>query len=651
MIRYSYATRREYIQRHLHLWKPHEKSGLSLRDIAWKVKENFGLETAPSPSTITSDLKIIAEGRADHSPSDEALDALAPENFPEWRKAMFVDPKGDPYETPIHQYAWFYLLVSLALKQPLPEWVVEWFTEHDVDLSEINDWAENLNQLVTIFLLAPPRHGKTDLLRHTVIWLICRQPNIRIMWQSHNLPTAEITTAWLKREFETNQKLIAEYGPFVQDGNWSDNHFIVATRTINLASPTIQAFGKTTGTINRDADVIVSDDIFDPKSSESITQVTKDVRLYKAQTMTRREPWTPILGIGSHSPSPTGDGYNEMERQSKDSTSQYSRFVMVKIKAHDYSKCKDGDTDEEKHGAWCLLWPSLRPFWFLEAAREDLGEVDFEVIYNQESRKAGIDYFPEKIVRGDYPTPFYDAETGRYADFNPITANMSPGILDRNRSWGMIPYCCERETLPLLSALGFDPASGETRHASESALCVAGACRICARRYLIDIWHARQSPEKNPYTIDQFAGHYHPMHVRIEINAYQKALARDPLLSSAQSAHKFIIDEWTTDERRDDPTLGIPILSRHMNIGKFSIPFQTPQDQAKAEPLLRQFILWPMKPNDIVMSVWLADLSIGMMLDEINKSGSYRMKGYDDLPDYIKDQAVKIDMSNLTVVE
>jgi hypothetical protein len=647
--RYSTALRREFIAANLTRYRYGEKSGYSLRDIAYDIKRHFGLETEVSPSTITNDMRVISESKETHEVSSRAEELLEPENFPEWRSTIFTSPDGGEYETPTHQFAWFWLAISLALKRPLPEWVIEWFAHYDVDLVGVNGWVEKPQILLTLWLLAPPRFGKSDLMRHTCIWLMCRQPNIRIIWRSITLPISKITTSWMKRELESNQKLIAMYGPFQTDGSWSDKEFTIAKRTINLASPTIVALGKGEASQSRDADLIIVDDFIDEKSSESITQVEKDISVLRSQILTRREPWTPVLGIGSHEKAPLGDAYDlmekhEMERSEEEST---AKTLFVKIKAHDYTRCHPGDDlpPEEKHGDWCLLWASMRPFWFLEGQRHDLGDALFEIRYNQDSRRATIVYFSEEVITGDFQVPVFDKELNRYAD-PVLTVEPRPGILDRTRSYGESPECCRRSANALLRAMGFDPAAGQTRRSAESSLHVVAACKFCLRRYVIDGWHDRVSPETHPDIIDRHAATTRPQRVRVEINAYQKALARDPRLRRSAALRKFIIDEWTTGERKDDPDVGVSLTHGLMQAGLMSFPYKTAIDRERTDDIVRQMRRWPRTPNDQMYSFWLANLSLDVLLAEANQETVTRLPGYDSLPPYLQ-QSYTIDLSEV----
>jgi hypothetical protein len=644
--KYSTGQRRSYIRTQLHRYRVTEKSGFSLRDITYDVQQYFGMDRPPSPTTIKTDLALLEKEAADNTAiTYEDDELLAPENFPLWRSTMFVAPQtNEPYETPTHQFAWFWLVVSLALKIEMPEWVVEWFLEHDPTFKDfdLNDWARNKNRLMSLMLLAPPRHGKSDLLGHTLVWLICRQPNIRIIWCGGSLPISKLTTAWIKGELEANEELIRRYGPFETNDNWSNESLTVATRTVRSRAPTLVALGKGSTVLSRDADIIILDDFVDLRASLSPTTIANDVIWVKSQLMTRREPWTPLLGIGSHQPSQYGDAYEYMAEDKN------SNMKFVRIKAHDYEKCHsqvdDPEREAERHGDWCLLWMSLRPWWYLEDMRNDLGDITYEVCYNQDAGQGRISYFAPEILRADFPQPVPD-NTGRSP--RPDLSVTPAGILDRRRSWGVLPHCCG-STGNLVTTIGFDPASSTKKGASESALSVRAACRVCLRRYRIDYWKGRVSPEQHSGTIIEWIRTYRPLRVRIEINAYQKALAREKSLVDAQSELGFIIDENFTDQKKWDPALGVPLMSRHMERGMESMPYAGPHDLQKSEEIIRQYLRWPQPPNDMVMADWLAEMSLQDLLEELTYAVPDRLTDEDDIPDALLAGEFTVDMSLIT---
>ena len=644
---YNTHSRRRFTASRSGRFKIGLKGQWALKRIGLAVMEHFDLPKPPANATIKNDLHVIEQGnmvRTDLSPEAERL--LEPDNFPEWRRTMFRAPKNKDYLTPKHQLAWFHLVRTLALKEVPPQWVIDYLglTEalHDVNLEE---WVKDPEQMLTIFILAPPRHGKSDLAAHCIIWLICRDPDVRILWCAGILDISILTTSFVKRELESNEKLIELYGPFENEGSWSDKSFIVATRKTRMRAPTLHAIGKGTTILSLDADFIFGDDMFDLKASLSPTQVGKDVLWVKTQLMTRREPWTPFLGIGSHQPAPTGDAYQHM------GDDHDNDIWFIKQKAHDYEKCKLLENTDQptpmdeaaRHGEWCLLWADMRSFAYLDQFRRSLGDITYEVCYNQDSSQSTLQYFRPEVVRREYPQPVTSPDTGLYLPFNYYEERS--GILDYKRSFGYrVAYCCGAPT-NLVACIGFDPAAGQSKGTSESALIVLQACRICERRYLVDYWHKRQSPEMHPDTIALYASTFKVNRVRIEINAYQKALSRDPRLAKAALEGKFIIDEWFTTDNKWDPSMGIPLLSRHMEQGRFSVPYALPQDKQKAEALLTQLVRYPAEPNDVVFALWLADLSVISMLDE----GRIRVPRQLDpnAPQHIIDQQVTINLDAL----
>ena len=102
-------------------------------------------------------------------------------------------------------------------------------------------------------ILSPPRHGKTELLIHFVVWLICTNPNIRIMWVGGNEDIAKNSVSSIMDTLDNNDKLKEAYcgpGGSFKPANrtgksWSQNQFSVATRTIpGIKSPTMIGIGR-----------------------------------------------------------------------------------------------------------------------------------------------------------------------------------------------------------------------------------------------------------------------------------------------------------------------------------------------------------------------------------------------------------------------
>ena len=78
------------------------------------------------------------------------------EHFKEFRNRYFQTEQGVPYDTPEFHTRWIESI-----------------------LSSIDNGEQQM-------ILSPPRHGKTDLLIHFVVWLITQNPNVRILWVGGN---------------------------------------------------------------------------------------------------------------------------------------------------------------------------------------------------------------------------------------------------------------------------------------------------------------------------------------------------------------------------------------------------------------------------------------------------------------------------------
>ena len=621
---YSVKIRRDYIETHLtgkFKWKdPFDKGrrGLSYREIAYDVAKHFKLDKPPSPATISTDVKLYRKSL--EKPSEKELNEaeilLQPENFPEWRARFFRDPAtGLPYETPKHQLAWFQLFVALAFKKEIPGWVFEYLEIPE----DMNKRVLSGEDLLSLMILAPPRHGKTELLLHAILWAICKRPQIRIIYCSGISTTSKANAGYLRMEMEANEDLIRMYGPFKSDDlQWSSEAFIVIGRESQAKSPTVLPIGKGTNVLSRDADIIVVDDPQDLDAAESETTTDRDFNWLTTQVMTRREPHTALMMVGSHLPSITGDLWTRVQEKADELNTGRHKLILVEQKAHDYSKC---DPINDPEHTLCILW-AKRPYWFLEAQRAAMGDVLYEACYNQDIRESKISYFDPDLLRSLKPA----------------------GILNGELEWRKLGTHCDKK---LIHVLGFDPAAGETKSASESALVVVGGCRKCGQVQLVDYWHGRVSPETHADTILKFVKSYEVHRVRIEINAYQKALARDPKLVDAQSRFHFMIDPWMTDDRKNDPILGIPLLERRMREGTLDVPYAQRPDQEFAEDLLKAFLRWPKRPNDIPMAVWLAVGAWEQLYEEYTVNVPDVMPGWENLSPHLKEQVYKVDLGAL----
>lgn len=631
---YSQGLRREYIESKR---DSYEDRGWGLTDIARDVQRHFKRGKPPSATTISTDLKWLDENK--HRPlRDEAKGLLTPERFPEWRAHFFTAPNGDPYVTTEYHHALAWVIIALALKIEVPKWVLEFWGLPD----SVNDDMHSRSVLFTLILLVAPRHGKSDLVQHVIIWLICENPNIRIIYCQGVLTTSQEGMEWIKSELENNDELVEWYGPFKNDDSrWNANGFTVAKRDMSLRSPTVRPVGVQSNIRSQDADLIIVDDPQDLRRASSEATIMGDYRWFTTELMTRREPHTPVFGVGSHVASPYGDMWAQLEDAKDDIETEGQKLYIRKLPAHLEEKC-EGPPHEV-----CVVWPEYRSYEFLEAQRALLGDQMYAAVYQQEARPEGLRYFDPDVLNGYYLPPVELDDQGAFAVPPLPEGRDCYGILDHTRSWRDDDVRCCGE---VVHAIGFDPAAGESKNASESALIYKAACEACGRRFYIDWWAKQQSPERNPDTIGSFTASYKKIkYVRTEINAYQKSLARDPRLKKYARRDRFIIDEWRTDDRKDSPDLGIPNLARYMRDGLVSMPAATQADVDLSKRLIAYYIRYPRKPDDIVMADWLCDGALDRAIDEMKHTQSGVMDEWYDMPAHLRAQygEYEVDLSTL----
>jgi hypothetical protein len=82
-----------------------------------------------------------------------------------------------------------------------------------------------------------------------------------------------------------------------------------------------------------------------------------------------------------------------------------------------------------------------------------------------------------------------------------------------------------------------------------------------------------------------------------------------------------------------------------MKAGKWSVPYKTDMDREIAEYVLRQLVRWPKRPNDLVMAMWLMDLSLAQMVEDAQWNIPEYGENWANLPEHLKEQVYEVDTS------
>ena len=210
-------------------------------------------------------------------------------------------------------------------------------------------------------ILAPPRHGKSELFTHFGIWVIVRNPNIRILWFGPNEQIVEERIGKMKEILEMSDLVEAtlapgefyappKRGPGV---TWTKTKFIVECRTPGITGNTITGMGRGKKMLSMNADMIVCDDIEDYESTLQAYLRAGTRRWSKTQLDSRKEEHTMFMVIGSRQHLDDWYSYNLRD----------PNFRHVVDRAHDRG-CTADPNDFPAHTD-CMLFPAVRSYRWL----------------------------------------------------------------------------------------------------------------------------------------------------------------------------------------------------------------------------------------------------------------------------------------------
>lgn len=112
------------------------------------------------------------------------------------------------------------------------------------------------------------------------VWLMIRDPNIRILIDSELFTNSKDVVTKVKRMLES-QHLEELFGMFRGDEHWTDRSFTIRQRSVNHTESTLSAGGVGTTKVGKHFDVILGDDYNSDKNSATIEGRLKVIEHYK----------------------------------------------------------------------------------------------------------------------------------------------------------------------------------------------------------------------------------------------------------------------------------------------------------------------------------------------------------------------------------
>ena len=505
------------------------------------------------------------------------------EDFRKFRDRYFQTEKGEPYETPDFHIKW------------------------------INSILEAIKHGEQQMILSPPRHGKTDLLIHFAVWIICTTPNIRILWVGGNEEIAKNAVSSVLDQLESNELLIEEicgpgpkFKPSSRTGkSWSQSGFTVGTRTVTgIKSPTMVGLGRGGKILSRDCDIIIADDIEDHTSTMQPASRENTRSWWTTTLSSRKEEHTAMVVIGSR------QHYDDLYLHLLENES----WKTIVEEAHD-TGCNLPDWEEDKHQD-CMLWQGKRTYkWLMDrkrGAETTGGRAIYEMVYLNVAMPDGLALFDRVEIEE---------------------------CRDQKRDIGHIPPGTR-----LIA--GLDPASTGYQAAFLWAYDAAEN-----KLHMVDMNNSLGGGI--PQALDiikEWWMKYNVSHWVIEENGFQKAIRQDKSIREFASGHAIFLEGHETYKNKFDPMYGVTAMRPMFQEQKISLPYLSFEAQEKVNLYTSQLVYFSSAKNksksvgtktDIVMASWFPMRAIRRMQKE-----RFAELGYDYNPSFSGYEPSSIDIDN-----
>ena len=505
------------------------------------------------------------------------------QDFRNFRDRYFQTEKGEPYET--------------------PEFHIKW-------INSILDAIEHGEQQM---ILSPPRHGKTDLLIHFCVWMICTNPNIRILWVGGNEEIAKNAIGSVLDQLESNELLIEEicgpgpkFKPNTRTGkSWSQNGFTVGTRTVTgIKSPTMVGIGRGGKILSRDCDLIIADDIEDHTSTMQPASRENTRSWWTTTLSSRKEEHTAMVVIGSR------QHYDDLYSHLLENQS----WKTIVEEAHD-TACTLPDWNEEEH-LDCMLWTGKRTYkWLMDrkrAAETTGGRAIYEMVYLNVAMPDGLALFDRVEIEE---------------------------CRDQKRDIGHIP-----QGTRLIA--GLDPAS-----TGYQAAFLWAYDAVTNKLHMVDMNNNLGGgiPQALEIIKDWY-GQYNLSHWVIEENGFQKAIRQDKSIRDFASRHGIFLEGHETYKNKFDPMYGVTAMRPMFQEQNISLPYLSFEAQEKVNLYTSQLVYFSSAKNksksvgtktDIVMASWFPMRAIRRMQKE-----RFAELGYDYNPSFTGYEPSSMDVDN-----
>lgn len=441
------------------------------------------------------------------------------------------------------------------------------------------EWAHLAITEQRLMLLAPRAHAKTTILSiEYVIYRLCkwryemqrnpktRHPRIGILSdtedQAESILRAIIET--LTRDPDSN-KLIQDFGKWKPDSprKWTTLSIIVdGWHAPNEKDVTIYAGGYESAWLGKRFDLLIVDDLTNLKRNSASEQARANLVQWFKEVLTNcLESHSQMMYVATmqHHQDLTNTIIQEEKerRRTGKGTWTIRRYKAIL-------------QEETRTSAPRVLWPEHFSYAELLERRREIGTASFEKQYQNVPINEDLLAFRVAWLRNRCIDP-------------------SHSIGDIRKGWGLY--------------LGVDPAMGESHLSSFFAMVLVAYERETKKLYLVDFYKDKIPGPRQEKLINEWWEKYQPLQVRIESNAYQKALAQ----SLREKYPSMRVMDQFTGKNKIDPEIGVTsLMAPLVENGLLRLPYRTPESVRKTDQFIDDLGLWPVTNADVVMALWIA---------------------------------------------
>lgn len=227
-------------------------------------------------------------------------------------------------------------------------------------------------------IMSHPESGKTTqigILR--VLWLLGRNPGLRIAIVSKTKPNAVKTTRAIKEYIEKSEELAEVFPELLPGDKWAEDAFIVRRATYSR-DPSIQAVGLDGTIIGSRIDVLIFDDVLDLENTMTPAERKKALKRIKAKFLDRLTAGGRALFLTNawHPEDPA----HALEKEGKEGGPwRCFKFSVL---------------TEDGQPSWPNKWTLDR----IDAVRAELGPIDFARSMLCKARDEGESPFDEDAI-------------------------------------------------------------------------------------------------------------------------------------------------------------------------------------------------------------------------------------------------------------